>query len=130
MEIVGQGAGERADQVVTPVLPELHVENVDLQHVAGQGAFHRNGPGQDMAGHHALGPRVDIQEFGRDVEFALVRQLVRAAADGIDGDLVAAPDGQDGPKLGFEEAPMAGFGARMQMMMGHDKSFSRGKGSV
>ena len=60
MEIVGQGAGERADQVVSPVLPEFYVENLDFEYVAGGGALDRNGAGQDMAGHHALIPGMDL----------------------------------------------------------------------
>ena len=49
MEIVGQGAGQRLDQVVAPILPELHIEDIDLQHIAGLGAFDCNRTGQDMA---------------------------------------------------------------------------------
>ena len=111
MEIVGQGAGERTDQVVAPVLPELDVEDVDLEHVAGLGALDRDRPGQDMAGHHALALGMHLDEFGRDVKLALVGHHVRAAADGVDRDLVAAFDGQHRLQPGFEEAPMAGLGA-------------------
>ena len=50
VEIVGQGAGERPDQVIAPVLPELDVENLDLEHVAGLGALDGDRSGQDMAG--------------------------------------------------------------------------------
>ena len=71
VEIVGQGAGERADQIVAPVLPQLDVENLDLQHVAGLGALDRDGPGQDMTGQHPLVLGVDLGKLGRDVKLAV-----------------------------------------------------------
>ena len=70
VEIVGQGAGERPDQIVTPVLPQADVEDLDLQHVAGLGALDRDRTGQDMARHHPLVFGVNLGEFGRDVKFA------------------------------------------------------------
>ena len=73
MEIVGQGARERADHVVAPVLPEFYVENLDLKHVAGRGALDRNRPGQDMAGHHALVFGMDLGKLRRDVKLGPVR---------------------------------------------------------
>ena len=127
-EIVGQGAGQRPDQVVAPVLPQLDVEDVDLQHVAGFGAFDRHRPGQDVAGHHPLVLGMNFVEFRRDVKLVAVRHDVRTAADGIDGHFVAAVDGQDGFQPGFEKAPMAGLGAGMQMMMGHGENFWLGAG--
>ena len=42
-----------------------------------------------------------------------------AAAHGVDGDFVAAGDGQHRFQFRFEEAPVAGFRAGMQVMMGH-----------
>ena len=119
MEIVGQGAGERPDQIVAPVLPELDVEDVDLQHVAGLGALDRDRAGQDMARQHPLVLGVDFGKFGRNVKLAAVRHHVGTAADGVDRDLIAAGDGQDRLQLRFEKAPVAGFGAGMQVMMGH-----------
>ena len=68
VEIVGQGAGERPDQVVAPVLPQADVEDFDLQHVAGLGALDRDRTGQDMTGHHPLVFGVNLVEFGRDVK--------------------------------------------------------------
>ena len=123
VEIVGQGAGQRLDQIVAPVLPELDVEDVDLQHVAGRGAFDRDRAGQDMARHHALVLGVDVGKLRRDVKFAAVRHHVGAAGDGVDGDFIAAGDGQDGLQFRFEKAPVAGFGAGMQVMMGHEGFF-------
>ena len=35
VELVGQRAGQRPDHVVAPVLPQLHVDDAHLQHVAG-----------------------------------------------------------------------------------------------
>ena len=96
MEIVGQGAGQRPDQVVAPVLPELDVEDVDLQHIAGLGAFDRDRAGQDMAGQHPLVFGVNLGKFRRNVKLAAVRHHVRAAADGVDGHFIAAGDGEDG----------------------------------
>ena len=130
VEIVGQGAGERPDHIVAPVLPELDVEDLDLQHVAGLGALDRDRTGQDMAGHHPLVFGMNLGEFGRDVKPAAVRHHVRAAADGVDGHLVAAGDGEDGLQLGFEEAPMAGLGAGMQVMMRHEEALGCGGDSV
>ena len=123
MEIVGQGAGQRLDQVIAPVLPELDVEDVDLQHVAGLGALDRDRAGQDMARHHALVLGMDLGKLGRDVKLAAVRHHVGAAADGVDRDFIAAGDGQDRLQFGFEEAPVAGLGAGMQVMMGHGADF-------
>src|SRR5206468_1374609 len=95
VEIVGQGAGERADQVVAPVLPEFYLQNLDLQHVAGLRSGYRDRTGQDMARQHALVPGVDLVEFRGNVEFAAVRHHFRAAADGVYGDVIAAGNGED-----------------------------------
>ena len=119
MEIVGQGAGQRLDHVPAPILPELDVQDLDRQHVAGLGALDRDRAGEDMAGQHPLVPGVNLVHLGRDVKFAAVGQHVRTAADGVDGDLVAAGDGENGLERGLEEAPMTGLGAGMQVMMGH-----------
>jgi hypothetical protein len=67
---------------------------------------------------------VNFEKFGRDVEFVAVRHHVGTAADGVNGHFIAAIDGEDGFQLGFEKAPMAGLGAGMQMMMGHEGAFS------
>ena len=79
MEIVGQGAGQRPDEIVAPVLPELDVENVDFEHVTGYGAIHRNRAGQDMARHHPLILRMDFGKLGRDMKLAAVRHHVGTA---------------------------------------------------
>ena len=122
MEIVGQGAGERADQVVAPVLPEFYVENLDFEHVAGRGALDRNRPGQDMAGHHALVLGMDLGKLRRDVKLGPVRHHLGTAADGVDGDFIAAGDGQDRLQFGLEESPVAGCGAGVQMVMRHEEA--------
>ena len=44
MEIVGQGAGQRPDQIIAPVLPQPDIENFDLQNVARLGASTATGP--------------------------------------------------------------------------------------
>ena len=103
VEIIGQGAAERTDQVVAPILPELHLEDVHFEDVARLGALYGDRPGQDMAGHHALAFGVHLKELGRDMKFGLVGKLVRAARDGVHGDFIAAVDGQDGFELGFEK---------------------------
>jgi hypothetical protein len=54
------------------------------------------------------------------VEAIAVRDDFGATADGVDGDLIAAFNGEDGFQFGFEEAPVAGFGTGMQMVMLHD----------
>ena len=119
MEIVGQGAGERPDQIVTPVLPQADLEDLDFQHIAGHCAFDRDRTGQDMAGHHALASGVHLVEFGRDMKRLAIGHHVRSAADGVDGHLIAAFDGEHGLQFGFEKTPVAGLGAGMQMMVGH-----------
>ena len=86
MKIVGQGARQRLDQIVTPVLPQLDIEDVDLEHVTGFGALDRNRAGEDVAGDHALVFGVNVEEFGRDVELVAVRHHVGPAAHGVDGD--------------------------------------------
>ena len=60
-----------------------------------------------------LASRMHVVKLRRDMKFAPVGQHLGAAADGVDGDLVAAFDGQDGLQRGFEKAPMTGFGARV-----------------
>jgi hypothetical protein len=62
-----------------------------------------------MTGHHPLVFRVNLGEFGRNVKPAPVRHHFRAAADGVDGNFIAAGDGEDGFQLRFEEAPVAGL---------------------
>jgi hypothetical protein len=96
VEIVGQGAGERPDQIVTPVLPQFDVEDFDFQHVAGLGAGNRDRAGQDMAGQHPLVLGMHRVAFGRHMKLLAVRQHVRAAGNGIDGDFVAAGDREHG----------------------------------
>jgi hypothetical protein len=115
----GRGAGQRPDQIPAPVLPQLDVENLDLQHVAGLCPFDRDRAGQDVAGQHPLAPGVNLGEFGRDMKLLRVRHCVGAAADGVDGHLVTAGDGQDRFQPRLEEAPMAGFGAGMQVVVRH-----------
>ena len=119
VEIVRQGAGQGADQVPAPVLPQLDVENFDLQHVAGLGALDRDRTGQDMAGQHPLAFGVNLGQLGRHVKLRAIRHRVRAAADGVDGHLIAAGDGEDGFQFRFEKAPVAGLGAGLQMVVRH-----------
>lgn len=110
MEIVGQGTRQRLDHVPSPILPELDVEDLDREHVAGLGAFDGDRAGEDVAGQHALVLGMNLVHFRRNVKLVAVGQHVGPAADGVDRHLVAALDGEDGLERGFEEAPMAGFG--------------------
>lgn len=119
VEIVGQGAGQRPDHVPAPILPELHVEDLDREHVAGLGPLDRDRAGEDMAGQHAFVLGMNLEHLGRNVKLAGVGQHVRTAADGVDRHLVTACDDQGGLERSFEEAPMTGLGAGMQVMMGH-----------
>ena len=105
-------------------MPQADFEDFDLQHVAGLGALDRDRTGQDMAGHHPLIPGMNLVEFGRDVKLLSVRHHVRAAADGVDGHLIAALDGEDRLPFRFEKPPVAGLGAGMQMMVRHDGTFT------
>ena len=73
-----------------------------------------------MTGHHALISGVDFGEFGRDVKLAAVWHDLGAAADRVDGHLVAAADCEHRFELRFKKAPVAGFGAGMQVMMHHE----------
>ena len=81
------------------------------------------GPVRIWPGTMPLALRVNVGKLGRDVKLALVRHHLGTAADGVDGDLIAAGDGQDGLQFRVEEAPVAGFGAGMQVMMGHGEAF-------
>src|SRR5689334_14186750 len=130
MKIVGQRACQRADQVVAPVLPELDVEDIYFQHVAGLRAPNSDGTGEDMTRHHPLALRMDLEQFGRHMKPAFVRHDVWAAADGVDGYLIAAVYREHWLELRFKEAPMTGFGAGMQMMMGHERSLEWSVDSV
>src|SRR5262249_30381980 len=120
VEIVRQGAGERLDQVVAPVLPELDVEDVNLEHVAGLGAFDGDRAGKDMARYHAFALRMNVEELGRDMEFVAVRHHVRSPRHRVDGNFITALDRQDRLQLRLEKTPVAGFRAGMQVMMGHE----------
>ena len=123
MKIVGQGARQRTDQIPAPILPELDVEDVDFQHVTRLGAGDRNRAGENMALQLPLAFRINLREFGRDVKLVFVRHHLGTAADGLDGDFVTAGDGQRGLQLRVEVAPVAGFGAGMQVMIGHEEGF-------
>ena len=125
-KVVGQGAAQRLDHVPAPVLSQLDVENLDFQHVAGFGALDRDRTGQDVTGQHPLVFGVNFSEFGRHVKLAPVRNHIRTAAEGVDRDLIAAGDGEDGLQFGFEKTPVAGFGAGLQVVMRHGGAFSSG----
>jgi hypothetical protein len=119
VEVVGQGAGQRLDHVPAPILPKLNVEDLDREHVARLGARDRDRAGENVARQHAVVAGMNLEHLGRNVKLVAVGQHVRPAADGVDRHLIAAGDGEDGLQRGFEEAPMAGFGAGMQVVMGH-----------
>jgi hypothetical protein len=72
-----------------------------------------------VAGQYALGLRMDFEELGRNVKLVAIGHHLGAATDGVDRNLVAAVDCQDRLQLRLEEAPMAGFGAGMQVVMRH-----------
>jgi hypothetical protein len=61
------------------------------------------------------------------VKLAFVRHHLGAAADGLDGDFVTAGDGQRGLQFRVEVAPVAGFGAGMQVMLRHEEGFLAGE---
>src|SRR4029077_9349436 len=64
-EVFRDGASERADQVPTPVLPGLEIENSYFEGIAGLGTLHIDRAGQDMAAR-------PLPTFGMDL--ALFRQ--------------------------------------------------------
>jgi histidyl-tRNA synthetase len=64
------------------------------------------------------------------VKLAFVRHDLGTAADGLDGDLIAAGDRYDGLQFRIEKTPVAGFGAGMQVMMGHEEAFGCCNGVV
>src|SRR5215216_461543 len=66
---------------------------------------------------------MNLRKLGRDVKLAFVRHDLGTAADGLDGDFIAAGDGQDGLQFCIEVAPVAGLGIGMQVMMGHEEGF-------
>jgi hypothetical protein len=110
MSRVGQGAGQRTDQVIAPVLPQPDFENIDLEHVTGICPSNGNRSGQYMSRHHALVAGMHLEQLGRNVKPRSIGHHVRAAADGVDGDLVAALDCEHRLQLRFEKTPMAGRG--------------------
>jgi hypothetical protein len=61
------------------------------------------------------------------VKLAFIRHHLGAAADGLDGDFVTAGDGQRGLQFRVEVAPVAGFGAGMQVMLRHEEGFLAGE---
>jgi hypothetical protein len=120
VEVVGQGASQRPDEIVTPVLPQLDIEDFDFEHIARLRASDCDRPGQDVARHHPFAFGMNLGQFGRNMKAGAVRYDFRATADGVDGELIATFDGEDGLQLGLEEAPMARFRAGTQVMMLHD----------
>src|SRR5829696_2702103 len=66
---------------------------------------------------------MNLRKLGRDVKLAFVRHDLGTAADGLDGDFIAAGEGQDRLQFRVEVAPVTGFGAGMQVVMGHEKGF-------
>ena len=76
VEVVLQRAGERADDVEAPVLPQLHVEDLDLQHVTRLRALDRDRAGQDVrAARKALGAGVHLGKLRRNVEAGFGNEL-------------------------------------------------------
>ena len=68
---------------------QAHVQHTHFQRVAGLGAFDVHRAGEDVARPVAHAAGMDFAQFGRHVE-AGRRQRVGAAADAVDGDVVAA----------------------------------------
>ena len=120
VEIALQGSGERANDVVSPILAKLDVLDPHFEHVARLGAFDRNRAGEDVAGKRLLGIGVNVRHLGRRAESGFGPGVnVRSAGDRIDGDRIAAPDRELRLQGGIEEAPMARRAARLEMMVGH-----------
>jgi hypothetical protein len=119
VEVVLQRAGEGADDVEAPVLAQLNVDDLHLEHVTRFGALDGNGPREDVrpAG-EAFGALVDFGELRRHMEAGLGNEL-RRAAQRIDGDAVAALDRQQRLAGRVEEAPVAVLRARLQVVMLH-----------
>ncbi len=76
-ELVGQRAQQRHHGHEAPVLVDLNVQDVDLQHVAGLGPAHEGGAGQDV-GAGPLRHLVEDQAMGRRHEARVRRQTVGA----------------------------------------------------
>ncbi len=118
VEVVRQRARERPDHVVAPVLPQLHVDDADLEHVARFGARDMNRTGQDVPGHVPHAARMDVVQLGRHVE-AIGRQRIGTAADRVDRDAVAAVDFEDRLQPGIELTPVAGLDRCGEVMVVH-----------
>ena len=69
-EVVGQCACKRLDEVIAPVLTQLHIDDAYFQHVARLSPVDCDRPGQDMPGQHSFGPLVEVQQFWRYVKSA------------------------------------------------------------
>ena len=118
-EVVRQGAGERADDVIAPVLAQLDILDGDLQHMAGLGAADGDGTGEKVARQLARHDAVDLLQLGRRLEAALGHDL-GGAADGLDRHTVAAGDREHRLERGIEIAPVDGLGIGFQEVLGHD----------
>jgi hypothetical protein len=111
--------------------PQRHVDDTDLQHVAGLGAAHQDRAGADMdaqplavalagaATGHALAvlrPEIDALRAGVAGDHALV-VVARLVGERLDGDEVARVDLELRPEVLAEEAPMDRIGIGRQVMM-------------
>ncbi len=119
-EVFGQGAGERPDPGVAPILPRLDRQDLDFEDVAGLGALDCDRPGQDVGAEFRLQRRVDRAVVGEDLEAAAGGQDIGPAGDAIHRHGVARGDRRNRLQRRIEEAPMAMLRpARQGVMLRH-----------
>jgi len=99
-KFVGQGAGVRPLPIVAPIEGELDVEDADLQHVAGHGAFDFDRAGQDMrAGaavlHFAIDFSLMVRHCGRGHHTGSINDRGNDRGGAFERDDVAGFDAQD-----------------------------------
>jgi hypothetical protein len=82
-KILGQGAAEWANDVPSPILPQIHSLNLDLQDIARYGALDRDRPGEYVRTKLGLHRAQDRFVLRQDVE-AASRENLPVARNGFD----------------------------------------------
>ena len=95
MEVVLQRSGERADDVEAPVLAQLHVEDLDLQHMAGLGALDGDRAGEDVrAAGEAFGAGMHLGQRFSHALISAPQEQIEAGFVKRDYQEIAFPDCQ------------------------------------
>ena len=87
-KVFRQGAGQGANDVVAPVLAELHVDDPDLENIARPCALDGDRSGQNMAGQYRLAFAMQFRQFGQNLKVGL-RHDIGTARHALDRHLIA-----------------------------------------